>query len=355
MTRIPVSRIQRLALWRAGIGRSSGGAVLSDLVIAAATGDVSINSTEDGTLYLDIRETADPVPTNAEIIAGTGADLSGSVLIVAASNTLNIDISTLATEVEYTLRALLVYGSSQESNVVSDTFEREAASFTEIGAVFDGVDWMSRGSNFTGAVDAKQTLMFFSMEFTYAPGSQTFIYSAQSTSCQVQRTAGGTISCTWTDTTGVGFITMIPATPVIAAGERINILIILDADATSRMYIWRESTGLWAQASSDAAGGGANLEFTPGLYGLMARSNSNNRSPATLYRAAQWIGIAPDITSSTVQDLFSDPATGRLVDPAISVATYGTPIMDFYGGPTILNAGTNQGSGGNMTMNGTVT
>jgi hypothetical protein len=45
-----------------------------------------------------------------------------------------------------------------------------------------------------------------------------------------------------------------------------------------------------------------------------------------------------------------------LVDPATSVTAYGTPILDIYGTAAEWSgAGNNQGSGGDLTLTGTLT
>ena len=54
-------------------------------------------------------------------------------------------------------------------------------------------------------------------------------------------------------------------------------------------------------------------------------------SGTTLFRVAAWVDPAtvPDIFDTAVQSKFW--AGGLLVDPADSVAAYGTPLVDLYG------------------------
>jgi hypothetical protein len=142
--------------------------------------------------------------------------------------------------------------------------------------------------------------------------------------------------------------------------ERANILIAFDADATSLAYVWREGAGAWSSQGSDASGGGVNLEFTTGGVDDFNICSDRNVA-ATMFdgnisRVAMWTGITvPDITNSTVQDKFCNSSTGVLVDPATSVAAYGTPLLDFYGNAAAWNdVSANHGSSTGWSMVGTV-
>ena len=102
-------------------------AVLSDLMINDETGAVTLDSTEDGTLYLDIRQTSAEAPTVAQMVAGTGAEVTNApdgLVVGAGEASGSLNISGLDAEVEYTLRAVLIYDTDKESNVVSTVFER---------------------------------------------------------------------------------------------------------------------------------------------------------------------------------------------------------------------------------------
>jgi hypothetical protein len=123
--------------------------VLSNLMIDPDTGAVTLDTTEAGTLYWHVQEASEPAPSNADIIAGTGADVSGSEVVDAGTTNEDIDISGLSAGVEYTIRFLLVYGADQESNVAAATFERAAASvqWTLSGALYTGPSESLTGSD----------------------------------------------------------------------------------------------------------------------------------------------------------------------------------------------------------------
>jgi hypothetical protein len=234
--------------------------------------------------------------------------------------------------------------------------ESYEASFTENFVVFDGTnDYLSRASDFDGAADSKTALLFLSVDFAGTAAANEYLLSCDAANNFIRRDSGGQIDVGWEDTAGAANI-LLGSTDTYGA-ERCNILIALDADATSRMYVWSESAGAWSAEGTDVAGGGNNLEFTPGLLAFLAFSSGVAKFNGGCARIAMWQGITvPDITSSAVRDTFADASTGVLVDPATSVAAYGTPILDMYGDADFWNTDddNNNGSGGGLTMNGTV-
>ncbi len=231
--------------------------------------------------------------------------------------------------------------------------------FSEQAVTFDGSnDGLRRSSNMSGAADNKKGLIFASVDFTnvYTEDSADEAIIAQNASDNMLRRRGdtGVFRLVWRNTTPA-LVIVLNGSTVIGA-ERANILISMDADGTSRMYVWTSGGG-WNSEASDAGGGGVNLEFTAGSIAVCRRDTGSVSDPfdGDVYRVALWIGQAPDITSSAVQDKFCNSSTGVLVDPATAEAAYGEPILH-YGdaAAAVWNAGTNGGSGGDFTMAGSV-
>lgn len=92
--------------------------------------------------------------------------------------------------------------------------------------------------------------------------------------------------------------------------------------------------------------GTGTIDFTLPDWSIGGRPDGANKMTGTIRRVAVWNDVAPDVTSSSVRDQMADTAQASDV---------GNNIVDFYGGASAWNAGTNQGSGGDFTMNGSVT
>ena len=152
--------------------------------------------------------------------------------------------------------------------------------------------------------------------------------------------------------------------PLQALGDRLHLLVsqqIVGGNARTIAYLWNESSSSWAEVINATAGGGSATTFAYGTQSgtsLFAALGGQRRATLTSYRAAFWTAAElssglPDITQPTVQDSFTSGL--HLADPATSHATFGTPLYDIHGPASVYNAGTNLGSGGDFTVNGSFT
>ena len=149
-----------------------------------------------------------------------------------------------------------------------------------------------------------------------------------------------------------------------ALGDRLHILVsqeIIGTDAQVIAYIWDETSGTWAEVINALETGGTSTVFSYGTAAgasLFAAVGGQRKTSLISYRAAFWTaselsGGLPDISQPSVRDKFTDGL--NTVDPAISRGSFGTPLYDIHGAASVYNAGTNLGSGGDFTANGTFT
>lgn len=214
------------------------------------------------------------------------------------------------------------------------------SSFIENSVIFGGSADLNKTSDL--GTDSKTVLIFASLNFTNT-ASATEVIFAQSASYALYRDSIGRLEAFWNPSVDL-------LTSAHTAAERMNILVAIDADATSRLWLWTASSPSWASAATDASGGGANFDHTIGTFFIGTSGSGANRLSASVHRVAAWTGITvPDITDSAVRAKFADATTGVIVDPATSVAAYGTPRVDVYGPASEYNALTNHGAAGDFT------
>ncbi len=314
-----------------------------------------------GTGNITIKKTSDDSTIEAFNVATEQGTGNGQVSISGAALTINPTASLAGTTEYYILIDLTAVENLDEipfAGIAATTtwsFTTAAAGFTEQWVTFDGTnDRLAKSSNLS--TDSKTALIFISADFATVHGGTIRRLLDQSTGASyVAREASGLVEVVWRDTAASAVILMFGGTAIGA--ERANILVALDADATSRIWVWREGAGAWSAQGTDAAGGGANLEFTTGTAGIASRDDGFTQPfDGNLSRVAIWTGISvPDITNSAVRDNFCNSTTGVLVDPATSVAAYGTPVVDFYGNAAAWNnVSANHGSSTGWSMVGSV-
>lgn len=150
----------------------------------------------------------------------------------------------------------------------------------------------------------------------------------------------------------------------LALGDRVHILIsqqIIGTDAHIIAYVWDETSGAWSEAINALETDGTFTAFPYGTLAgtsLFANVNASRKVDLVSYRAAFWTaselsGGLPDISQASVRNNFAQGL--HIADPAISRAAFGAPLYDIHGDATVYNAGTNLGSGGDFTVNGTFT
>lgn len=152
--------------------------------------------------------------------------------------------------------------------------------------------------------------------------------------------------------------------PAQALGDRLHLLVslqIVGTDAQVMAYLWDETSGTWTEAINALETAGISTVFPYGSKtgaSLFAALGGQRQTDLVSYRAAFWTasdlsGGLPDISQSSVRSSFTSGA--NIVDPAISHSAFGVPLYDIHGPAAIYNAGTNLGSGGDFSVNGTFT
>jgi hypothetical protein len=234
-----------------------------------------------------------------------------------------------------------------------------SSTYSETGVVFNGTNTWLRHTSPAIAANSQTGLIFISVTFAGVHGGLiTDLFGMQNSALQRHPGISGALSGLWRDTAAAA-TAVINDTPVVGA-ERANILFSMNASGTSRLWVWRSSTGTWGSGTDDISGTGVNLLFSvindSQLFGQWSGGNYFN---GTAYRAALWTnlgGAYPDISNSTVRNGFCDPTTGALVNPTTTVALYGTPAFDWYGNASQWNSGTaNHGTSTGWAMQGAVT
>ncbi|WP_299849738.1 hypothetical protein [uncultured Roseovarius sp.] len=152
--------------------------------------------------------------------------------------------------------------------------------------------------------------------------------------------------------------------PAQVLGDRLHLLVsfqIVGTDAQIKAYLWDETSGAWTEAINALETGGTSTVFPYGAESgtsLFASLGGQRITDLISYRASFWTttelsGGLPDISQAAVRNNFTNGL--NLVDPAISHSAFGVPLYDIHGPAATYNAGTNLGSGGDFTVNGTFT
>ncbi|MEO3415045.1 hypothetical protein AAFO92_10340 [Roseovarius sp. CAU 1744] len=149
-----------------------------------------------------------------------------------------------------------------------------------------------------------------------------------------------------------------------AIGDRMCVLIsgsILAGVATSKVVIWDETGGsavnVFTNISAPLASRYDWDRYSATLPALFASAGGQRPADLLNFRFAYWDegdlgGPPPEIDSGAVQGKFFNGSSGAIVDPAVSHASYGTPLYDIHGPASNYNNGTNLGAGSDWTASG---
>lgn len=94
------------------------------------------------------------------------------------------------------------------------------------------------------------------------------------------------------------------------------------------------------------------IDFTWGDWSIGARASGADKINGDLADLLFWPGEYVDLSVASNRRMFID-AAGKPVDPAVSIAAMGTPIIALYGATSTWQV--NHGSGGGLTENGVLT
>lgn len=223
--------------------------------------------------------------------------------------------------------------------------------------------YLKKTTELTGAADSKKFFIaFFVRNCRDAANAAVLIdyCYTQGTNIELFRDATGKYRFKAKDTGGA---TVLDMTSVNTHNVHVGnsgglftwIVVSADTDGTTRMYSCNEYDRVWVEEAT-ATAAGQTLDLTAGAATIGADAAFGNDNVFTeVGRCAVWHGIAPDITSATVQNYFSDWTNLDLMkDFATARTALGNPIVDFAGTLDEWRAGTNKGTGGSFTEVGSL-
>lgn len=226
-----------------------------------------------------------------------------------------------------------------------------SGSYTTTGVSFDGSDVMLRGADFTGSTDSKTLLLSAWVKLNGGDGTRMQLLCGTDEYVSIHRDTankwyfilynsnGSTVAATGTSSN----------TYTSSSGWH-HLAIAVDAAAsTAQMYI---------NGASDITGASttnATIDYTRGNYGVGRRVNTGiwylNADVADLYFApGQFLDLS---NAANLQKFRSSGGAPVDLGSDGSTPTGVQPIAFFKGPATGFN--TNLGSGGNMTVTGTLT
>jgi hypothetical protein len=154
----------------------------------------------------------------------------------------------------------------------------------------------------------------------------------------------------WKISSGVTHTAVI--SPAVPLGARFHVICTSVLDGSNidfQLAVWDATNG-WRVDNSFKAGTALGLTTGAGTnYTLLARNNNSQNYSGTIYRLAFWPGVTADASDPTVQGHFFSGA--QTVDPAVSIAQYGTPKFDAHGNAATWDSG-NFAVGDDFTVTG---
>jgi peptidoglycan hydrolase-like protein with peptidoglycan-binding domain len=332
--------------------------------VGTSTTSANLNvdtDTDNGTIYYVVSTSAS-IPTATQIIAGEDASGNSAVdhasIAVSQFGLQTATSTVLATSTTYYAYFVQNSNAGQSAVVSTYSFSTLNPNYNEHLTSFYPAARLTSTGALNGGTTTPTGLFYSSFIVPNTINSSADLILASGTNMFVELAAVGTSTTSATIKTewNNNPVALFGATTVYS-GQRINLLVSMNGFATSTQYIWTSSSTQWVADATFApiSAHEANLNFTTNPYYIGEGSSGGAlHFTGSIARLTLWQGITlPDISSSTVQNEFSDPTTGVTVNPTVSTGLYGTPLIDFYGPAASYNAGTNNGSGGNFVMTGT--
>lgn len=233
-----------------------------------------------------------------------------------------------------------------DDNLVEDNYMHDFYYDEWIVQLNDGA-YLTKAS-LTGAVNSTKFLFHCKNHWEKPTPGETETVYAQGSALKIYRDSLGKIHCDIDDTGGSQVVSLVSTNAVL--GVVSDVIISVDTDGSGYLYIKQQladGSGVWVQEDVETYSG-QTLDLTTGTVSIGATATGTEPLDGEIERVGVWQGIAPNITIPTVRDNFAGAFNER-VEPSITAAAYGTPIVSFYGYNTVWNAGANSGSGGNFT------
>lgn len=246
-------------------------------------------------------------------------------------------------------------------------FWHAATNFLVDAADFDGSnDYLTRGGELTGVVASK--IFTFVVWFRYDAGQTSYIFkcadsagSVASRFAVVMQTAtgAGDIQITGHSSALVERLNISTNDAVLSTGTWYCLMVSVDLADTAKRHLYLGDTNrldtVTTYANSDIGftGGGGTRDWVVG-----ARGDGANKFDGGLAELMFWEGAYIDFSQSANRRLFYS-ASGKPVNPNApggAIATLGTPdvYLELSDGEAAANFATNDGGGGNFTVNGSL-
>lgn len=335
-----------------------------DMVTTTTARIGATTDTSNGFLYGVVVASGSTPPSAAQVKAGLDGDNnpalwdnSASPLAITTIGAKTLDVTGLTLSTPYDFYLAHESDTPELSNVVTGSFTTLASGYDELLTNWEIADYMNRSPALddggSPVTNGPYGMIFMSVNVGAMPAGSSYFFS-HALDFYLRREATGAIRVHVEDT--AGGVILDHSAPGGWFDERLNILVALQRNATSRLYIDGSIRGVstGTDTSTDV-----DIKFDySGQWEVGARTTGTSGAAFEFARLAFWklASPPPDITLQAVRDNFYNDSTKKIEDPATSIAAYGQPLIDFYGDAATLNAGDDQSTNGNnFVMNGTVT
>jgi hypothetical protein len=218
---------------------------------------------------------------------------------------------------------------------------------------FDGTnDYLTRGAGLSGAADSK--LLTASIWFKMAAGTDGGTHQLFSGSSAVggganrtrfRRQPTNVFQFTGLNAAAATIVDFASSATITVAAGSIHALLSFDlANAANRhLYVNDVSDYNHTTYTDDT------MDLTIADWGVGAAADGTAKFSGDMANLAVWFGVYVDLSVVTNRRLFRDPG-GKPVDPAIAIASLGTPTVLLSGATASWE--TNDGGGAGFTENG---
>ena len=238
-----------------------------------------------------------------------------------------------------------MYGSTARGIIGGSQYVAQAV-------LFDGADYLSRGASLTGLVDAKTFTLSFWVKFTSFVANAPIIRTGAGTQGYVRVSSSGQLSMIFEDSTGARVLNAtVSSGSNFSTGQWYHVAISVDLTNSSNRAVYYNGSAVtvtWSTYSNtnmDLANGGFYVGYNPDS-GVIISADI-----ADLWFNNTYLALSSNINKFILQGKpVSLGATGE--NPSGS-----QPILYLsrLGGNTPTDFATNKGSGGGMTVTGTLT
>jgi hypothetical protein len=311
-----------------------------------------VTDKDNGTIYVMAQPAANATPNSIQVMAavdGSGNRATSNLTVAApdyGGNSESYQINSLAASTSYKIFAVHKDSANQVSNVLLAATQTTAPpDFAKV--VFDGTnDYLSKASGLTGAVDTNQLTIVFRVRVD-ATANFRYIFS---------NTNDGLRALIRPNTNWVTFGALRNSDQNYyyeadlqtsgSVGAFITYYMKMN-DSTIQAYEGNTSVSL---GSVNDLRSGSTLDWTYSSFTIGAASGGATKFEGQMQFL--WIDKTDlDFSNATVRNAFTYNNIGTNGEGPTGSA----PLVYFSGNAAVWNAGTNKGTGGNFTMNGSVT